>query len=228
MAAASWATTPWSSPTARLTVNKATLDYTILDTDQTYGSPANLTTALGTTIAGVNGETLDIAYSSTGDTDTAAVGGYDIRGVVSNGSGQLSNYTVVLTDGTLTVNKATLDHTILDTDQTYGSPANLATALGTTIAGVNGETLDIAYSSTGDTDTAAVGGYDISGVVSNGSGQLSNYTVVLTDGTLTVNKATLDHTILDADQTYGSPANLATALGTTIAGVNGETLGHHV
>ena len=81
--------------------------------------------------------------------------------MVSNGSGQLGNYTVVLTDGTLTVNKATLDYTILDDAQTYGSPANLATALGTTIAGVNGETLDITYSSTGDTDTAAVGGYDI-------------------------------------------------------------------
>ena len=208
-----------------LTVNPAVVNYTIGIDSQTYGSPANLATDLGTTIAGVNGETLGITYSSTGDAATANVGTYAITGVVSDGTGLASNYTVNLTPGTLTVNQAVVNYTIGIDGQTYGSPANLATDLGTTIAGVNGETLGITYSSTGDAATANVGTYAITGVVSDGTGLASNYTVNLTPGTLTVNPAVVNYTIGIDGQTYGSPANLATDLGTTIAGVNGETLG---
>ena len=207
-----------------LTVNKATVNYTIGNDSQTYGSPADLATDLSATVAGINGETLDITYSSTGDTATANVGGYGITGVVSDGTGLLSNYTVTLTNGTLTVNKATVNYTIGNDSQTYGTPAVFATDLSATVAGINGETLDIAYSSTGDTATANVGGYGITGVVSDGTGLLSNYTVNLTNGTLTVNKATVNYTIGNDSQTYGTPAVFATDLGTTIAGVNGETL----
>ena len=209
--------------TGTLTVDPAVVNYTIGTDSQTYGSPANLATDLGTTIAGVNGETLGITYSSTGDTATANVGTYAITGVVSDGTGLASNYTVNLTPGTLTVNQAVVNYPIGIDSQTYGSPANLATDLGTTIAGVNGETLGITYSSTGDTATANVGTYAITGVVSDGTGLTSNYDVTLTPGVLTVNPATI--TIGNDSQTYGSPANLATDLGTTIAGVNGETLG---
>ena len=208
-----------------LTVNQAVVNYTIGIDSQTYGSPANLATDLGTTIAGVNGETLGITYSSTGDTATANVGTYAITGVVSDGTGLASNYTVNLTPGTLTVDPAVVNYTIGIDSQTYGSPANLATDLGTTIAGVNGETLGITYSSTGDAATTNVGMYAITGVVSDGTGLASNYTVNLTPGTLTVNQAVVNYTIGIDSQTYGSPANLATDLGTTIAGVNGETLG---
>ena len=52
---------------------------------------------------GINGETLDITYSSNGDTSTAPVGIYAITGVISNGTGLASNYSVTLTNGTLTV-----------------------------------------------------------------------------------------------------------------------------
>ena len=155
------------------------------------------------------------------------MGSYDISGVVSNGSGQLSNYTVVLTDGTLTVNKATLDYTILDDAQTYGTPADFATDLGTTIpTGIIGETLDITYSSTGDTSTAGVGAYDISAVVSNGTGLLSNYTVDLLDGILTVSPApalpTPTVTVADAGGTYSSLAFPATG---TVTGTSDANLG---
>ena len=212
-------------PPGTLTVDQAVVNYTIDIDSQTYGSPANLATDLGTTITGVNGETLGITYSSTGDTATANVGTYAITGVVSDGTGLASNYTVNLTPGALTVNQAVVNYTIGIDSQTYGSPANLATDLGTTIAGVNGETLGITYSSTGDTATANVGTYAITGVVSDGTGLASNYTVNLTPGALTVNQAVVNYTIGIDSQTYGSPANLATDLGTTITGVNGETLG---
>ena len=71
---------------------------------------------------------------------------------------------MTLNNGTLTVNKYAFSYTIGNDSQTYGTAANLATDLGTTITtGVNGENLAIAYSSTGDTTTAHVGTYAITG-----------------------------------------------------------------
>ena len=170
---------------------------------QTYGTAASLAGALGTTIStGVNSQTLAISYSSTGDTATADVGTYAISGTASNGSGsQLSDYTVTLESGTLTVNPYAFTYQIGTAAQTYGTAASLAGALGTTIStGVNSQTLAISYSSTGDTATADVGSYAISGTASNGSGsKLSDYTVTLESGALTVNKATL--TVITNPQT---------------------------
>ena len=210
-----------------LTVNPYAFTYTIADDSQTYGTAADFATDLGTTInTGVNGENLDIAYTSSGDTDTADVGSYGIMGTVSDGTGLASNYDVTLNCGTLTVNPYAFTYTIGDDSQTYGTAANLATDLGTTInTGVNGENLDIAYASSGDTDTADVGSYGIMGTVSDGTGLASNYDVTLTCGTLTVNPYAFTYTIADDSQTYGTAADLATDLGTTInTGVNGENL----
>ncbi len=64
---------------------------------------------MGTTFrTGVNGENLEIAYSSAGNTSTANAGSYGITGIVSDGSGLASNYSVTLTAGTLTVTQAIL------------------------------------------------------------------------------------------------------------------------
>ena len=79
-------------------------------------------------------------------------------------TGLASNYDVTLTCGTLTVNPYAFTYTIADDSQTYGTAADFVTDLGTTInTGVNGENLDIAYTSSGDTDTADVGTYGIMG-----------------------------------------------------------------
>ncbi|HEX7450464.1 MAG TPA: hypothetical protein VF306_23085, partial [Pirellulales bacterium] len=160
-----------SSP-ASFSITPAKVSYTIGNDKQVYGSPADLAKDLGTTIAtGINGETLGITYASTGDTATANVGSYDITGTLSAGSGALSNYTVTLTNGTLTVDPYAFTYTIGNDKQVYGSPADLAKDLGTTIAtGINGETLGITYASTGDTATANAGSYPITGTLSAGSG----------------------------------------------------------
>ncbi len=175
---------------------------------------------------GVNGETLDINYGSTGDTTTAHIGSYAITGTLSSGTGQLSDYSVTLTNGALTVNPFAFTYLIGNDSQTYGSPANLGSDLPASIStGVNGETLDINYGSTGDTTTAHVGSYAITGALSSGSGQLSDYSVTLTNGTLTVNPFAFTYLIGNDGQTYGSPANLAADLPATIStGINGETL----
>jgi hypothetical protein len=86
------------------TISPAPISYTIGNDTQAYGYPANLVGDLPSSFStGINGETLDIAYSSGGDTSTAPVGTYAITGVVSNGTGLASNYSITLTNGTLTV-----------------------------------------------------------------------------------------------------------------------------
>lgn len=177
-----------SSAPADFTITKAAVTYQIQNDAQSYGTPADLAKDLGTTIAtGVNGETLNITYSSSGDTATANVGTYDIDGTPANGTGQVSNYKVTLTDGTLTVKPFALTFQIGDDMHVRGTAVNLAADLPATIStGVNGETLAISYSSTGDTASAPLGQYPINGAVSNGSGLASNYAVTLKPGTLTV------------------------------------------
>ena len=214
-----------------LTVSPYAFTYTIANDQQTYGTPANLANDLAAKIAtGVNGQNLDIAYASVGDTGTAHVAGspYPITGTLSNGTGLTSDYSVTLNDGGLTVSPYAFTYTIANDQQTYGTPANLANDLATTIAtGVNRENLDIAYASMGDTGTAHVAGspYPITGTLSNGTGLTSDYSVTLNDGGLTVSPYAFTYTIANDQQTYGTPANLANDLAATIAtGVNRENL----
>ena len=204
------------------------IGHAIGNTSHVYGDTVNLAATLGATfLTGVNGETLGLAYSSTGNSATANVGSYAITGSVSNGTGLASNYTVALADGTLTVGAKAISHTIGNTSHVYGDTVNLAATLGATfLTGVNGETLGLAYSSTGNSATATVGSYAITGSVSDGTGLASNYTVTLTDGTLTVGAKAISHTIGNTSHVYGGTVNLAAALGATfLTGVNGETLG---
>jgi hypothetical protein len=172
---------------------------------------------------GVNGETLDISYASSGDTATAPVGGYSITGTLANGSGLLSNYTVTLNNGALTVNPYAFTYTIGNDSQIYGSPANLANDLPPTVpTGVNGETLDISYASSGDTATAPVGGYSITGTLSNGTGLLSNYNVTLNNGSLTVNQAGTSVSLNSSvsNSSHGAPVTFTAV----VSGVSGAAV----
>src|SRR5262249_57092975 len=83
---------------------------------------------LPSTIAsGVNGEDLAIAYSSAGTSATAHVAGgpYAITGALGDGTGQLSDYSATLKNGTLTVNPYAFTYQIGTDTQTYGSPADM-------------------------------------------------------------------------------------------------------
>ena len=218
-----------SQQSISLTITPYAFTYQIGNDTQIAGAPANLAADLGTTIpTGVNGQDLGIAYSSTGDAATANVvsGGYAITGSPSGGTGLMSDYSVTLKNGTLTVNPYAFTYQIGTAGQTYGTAVILSSKLGTTIpTGVGGQTLDIAYTSSGDTATANAGSYSIMGTLSGGTGLLSNYSVTLKYGTLTVNPYAFTYQIGNDAQTYGTAANLASALGTTIpTGVNGQTL----
>ena len=214
-----------------LTVNPFALTYQIANDSQTYGTAANLASDLGASIStGVNSQNLGITYSSAGDTSTANVqtGGYAITGTLTNGSGKLTDYSVTLKNGTLTVNPYAFTNQIGNDSQTYGTAANLAKDLAATInTGINSQNLAITYSSTGDTSTANVqsGGYAITATLANGTGLASNYSVTLKSGTLTVNPYAFSYQIANDSQIYGTAANLSKDLGTTInTGVNGQNL----
>ena len=204
-------------------ITAKTISHTIGNTSHVYGDTVDLAATLGATfLTGVNGETLSLAYSSTGNSATANVGSYAITGSVSDGTGLVSNYTVAPTDGTLTVGAKTISHTIGNTSHVYGDTVDLAATLGATfLTGVNGETLSLAYSSTGNSATANVGSYAITGSVSDGTGLVSNYTVAPTDGTLTVTQATVTLTGagLNGSGYFGTYDGLAHAATATVTGV---------
>ena len=101
-----------------------------------------MTTDLAPTVAtGVNGQNLDINYSSTGDTSAAHVGSYAITAVLSNGSGMASDYAVALTNGTLIVTRAVLTVTADGATKVYGAPLPVLTARITGF--VNGDTSSV-------------------------------------------------------------------------------------
>jgi hypothetical protein len=144
-----------SSNTGTLHVNQADLTVNIGNLTKTYGQSANLTTLGATVATGVNNENLVITYSSDGADAHANVqaGGYAINGVLSNGTGKLSNYNVIINPGTLTVNKADVQSlSVPGYNVTYDGLAHTATG---TATGVFGEDLSSLLDLSGTTHTNA-------------------------------------------------------------------------
>ncbi len=185
----------YSTVVASAVINVSPAPLTITADNQTkpYGSAITFAGTEFTTSGLVNGDKVTgVTLGSTGAAATAHVSGspYPITAGAAVGTG-LSNYTITYDNGSLTVTPLAIAYAIGPDRQTYGTAANLPADLGTTInTGVNGQNLAIAYSSTGDTNAANVGSYAITGTLSSGTGQLSDYDVTLMNGNLTVNQAT--------------------------------------
>jgi hypothetical protein len=207
-----------------LTITPYAFTYHIGSDSQTYGSPANLAGDLPATIStGINGENLAIAYTSAGDAATAHVGSYAITGALGDGTGLMSDYSVTLINGTLTVNPKALTVTAADESKTYGDTVTFAETEFTHVGLINGDTVtSVALASPGAAATATVPGspYAITPGAAVGTG-LSNYTIRYVTGALTVNKAHLTITADAQSKTYGDANPPLTA---TITGfVNGDT-----
>ena len=187
-------------------ITPAPLTITAINATMTYGASLP---ALSVSYAGlVNGDTpaTFAASPNTAPTITTVPASSHAGNYAITASGAFDpNYTIGYAAGTLTVNKFAFTYAIHNDSQTYGTKANLAIDLpGTISTGVNNQNLSIAYSSSGDTSTAHVGNYAITGTLSSGSGQTSDYSVTLTSGTLTVNPATLTITANNDSKTYGT------------------------
>ena len=194
-----------------LTVGAASLAVTARDTNKVYGSTQTFTgtefTRSGTLF---NGDTLtNVNLSSGGTPASATVGGYPIVASAALGVG-LSNYTILYTNGTLNVGKASLGVTARDTNKVYGSTQAFAgmefTRSGTLF---NGDTLtNVNLSSGGTLASATAGDYPIVAGAAQGVG-LTNYTITYTNGTLTVSNKALTITASNTNKVYGQTVTFA-------------------
>jgi len=190
-----------------LTVNKAALSVTAVDTQTTYGAEAPEFTVA---YEGFIGEETEAVL--TGELAFACeytVGNNAGEYVITPSGLDAVNYDITFNDGTLTVNKAALSVTAVDKDTTYGAPAPEFTAA---YVGFLGE--DNIEQLTGKLAFACeytVGNNAGEYVITPSGLDAVNYDITFNNGTLTVNKAALSVTAVDKDTTYGAPAPEFTA-----------------
>src|SRR5207247_1761865 len=192
-----------------LTVTKASLTGTADDKTKTYGA-AN--PALTVSYAGfVNGDT-SASLGGTLSVATAATAASPVGTYPTTASGQTSgNYTIAYVAGTLTVTKASLTITADNDSKTYGTVNTAAATAYTQVGMVNSDTITgVTETSTGAAASALVSPptYPIVASAATGTG-LSNYTIIYSDGALTVNKATLTITANSDSKTYGTVKTFA-------------------
>lgn len=222
-----------------ITVNPADLYLTVGDVSTTYGTAFDTdkyTYTIDTAKGGlVNGDTQAsvlgdsfLNYTNTGaktdaDNDkvkTQNAGTYALQGSASK---KLSDYTVHITNGKSTVEKAKLTLKVGDTSTTYGS--NDWTPYTYTLSGnANGDSeddvrnnqIEVSYSNGGekadssnsDVKTQDVGDYDLTGTFTLTGDTAKNYEIDKENsdltGTATVNKATVKVKLNDVSTTYGT------------------------
>jgi hypothetical protein len=179
-----------------LTVTPAPLQVSANSTARVYGA-AN-PTFTGAVTGAVNGDAFTEVFT-TKATVTSGVGPYAI--VPSVTGANLADYSVTVTNGTLTITAAPLTVTANNATRAYGAPN--PTFSGTASGLLNGDAITITGSTTATT-TSPVGPYPIVPAASGAA--LSNYTVQYVNGTLTVTKAAATVTLSNLSQTYtGQP-----------------------
>jgi hypothetical protein len=182
-------------------IDPAPLTVTVPSLSKTYGQAIDLAAALGRTVpTGVNGETLSIAYASAGAAASIPDGSYPISAQLSDGSGKLSNYSVQVIPGTLTVVGQQSSPTA--TIMTIPAP--------TPLAGVDTVTLTSTVTSQGlgrGAPTGTVDFFDTSTGHDLGSAPVVNGVASLNAGTFTAGT----HTIT---ATYSGDSNSLPSSGT--------------
>jgi hypothetical protein len=162
-----------------LTVTPAPLSVTTADASRVYGDPNPTFTG---TITGIrNADDITATYASATD-PTTAVGTYPIVPSLVDPTNKLANYVVTSTNGTLTITPAPLTIQANDATAPVGGPFPTFTG---TITGVkNTDVITASYSTTADS-TSPAGTYPIT-PAADASPALSNYTITLVNGTLTL------------------------------------------
>jgi hypothetical protein len=179
-----------------LTITKANLTVTVNNASRPYGS-AN-PTFTGTITGLIPGDVITATYSTTA-TAASLVGDYPITATLSDPGNVLGNYTVAIVNGDLTVGTAPLTVTITNASRVYG---NANPTLKGTISGlVNGDSITATYSGVGV--TAPVGTSQITPVFTDPGLKLTNYTVTIVGGTLTITPASLTVTAVGGTRVYG-------------------------
>jgi len=141
---------------------------------------------LSGTITGLkNSDAITATYASIAD-PTSSVGTFAIVPTLVDPTAKLGNYSVLSTNGILTVNPAPLNVAGANATRIYGDPNP---ALNGTISGIkNADNITAKFASTA-TATSPVGSYPITPSLVDPGAKLGNYSVTLTNGTLTVSPA---------------------------------------
>ena len=220
-----------------ITVNPADLYLTVGDVSTTYGTAFDMdkyTYTIDTAKGGlVNGDTQASAlgdsflnYTNTGaKTDasndkvkTQNAGTYEIQGAASK---DLSDYTVHITNGKSTVEKAKLTLTVGNTETTYGTAFDSNTYSYTLFGNTNGDTaedvehnkISVTYTNGGEKSDAAndkvktqnVGSYNLTGTFTLSGDTAQNYEIgTVNAGKAEVTPAEIHLKINDVSTTYGT------------------------
>lgn len=219
-----------------ITVTPADLYLKVGDVSTTYGTAFNTdnyTYTIDTAKGGlVNGDTQAsilgdsfLNYTNTGaKTDasndkvkTQNAGSYALKGSARK---DLSDYTVYITDGKSTVNKAKLTLTVGDVSTVYGNDFDKTKYTYTISGNANGDTdetlknnqISVNYTNTGEkTDannnkvkTQDVGNWKLIGDFTVTGDTANNYDVTYVDGTSTVTPAEIHLKLNDVSTTYGT------------------------
>lgn len=182
-----------------LTVSPALLTVTAANATRAFGAPNPVFT--GTLVGVKNGDNITATFASAA-TATSPVGTYPIVPALADPTGKLTNYTVVSNNGILTVTGASLTVTVDNASRLYGDANPVFTG---TITGIqNGDNITATYASIAD-PTSPVGTYAIVPTLVDPTGKLSNYSVIVNNGILTVTPAPLSVTVDNAIRLYGDP-----------------------
>ena len=210
-----------SSGTADLDVTKAALKVTADNKSKIYGAdlPAFTASYDGFVLGegpSVLGGTLSFATPAT---PNSPVGPYAITpyGLTSD------NYRIEYFDGTLTVDRTALTVTVADAGRVYHQPNPVFNG---TVSGIqDGDAISAVYS-TGATIDSPVGTYPINGTMVDPDGRLTNYSLEIHTGTLTIEKAqpVLRFTAAVNTSPFTGGVSLAPVSATLVEEVGGRTL----
>ena len=219
-----------------ITVNPADLYLTVGDVSTTYGTAFDMdkyTYTIDTAKGGlVNGDTQSVLgdqflnYTNTGaKTDTSNdkvktqnAGSYELQGAASK---ELSDYTVHITNGKSTVEKAKLTLTVGNTETTYGTAFDPNTYSYTMEGNANGDTaedvehnkISVTYTNGGEKSDAAndkvktqnVGSYNLMGTFTLSGDTAQNYEIgTVNAGKAEVTPAEIHLKLNDVSTTYGT------------------------
>jgi MBG domain (YGX type)/Bacterial Ig-like domain (group 3)/NHL repeat len=191
-----------------LTITTASVGLNVSANNETRIYGASNPAFTSTIVGALNGDTFTLTYSTTA-TATSPVGTYPILVTVSGSAA--GNYSVTAVSGTLTVTPAPLSVTAGSASRAYGT-AN-PTFTGTITGLVNGDTVNVSYSTTAVANSP-VGTYPIVPAV---TGVSANYALTTANGTLTItqNPSSLVINVNSAARVYGAqnPAFSGTVTG---------------
>jgi hypothetical protein len=181
-----------------LTVTPFALSVVANNQTRTYG--ASNPTFTGTLTGVQNSDNITASYSTTA-TPTNNVGAYSIIPALIDPANRLTNYSVTVSNGTLTITAASLSITASNQTRLYGATNP---TLGGSIVGIQNSDNITATCATAATPASPVGSYPITPTLADPDGKLSNYLTTTNNGTLTVTAAPLSVTADNKVRTYGA------------------------